>query len=149
MPMRLETPLPDLSVVAAWLDSRPSPDDLAGHPVLIYFWSLSCHICHENMPKLSTWRAMYAPKGLHLVAIHVPRSEEETDLDKVRRAAAEFHVIDPCGLDNEHALVHAFDNKFLPAYFLFDSEHHLRSRTAGDAGLNLLGDVLKRLFPEE
>jgi thioredoxin-like negative regulator of GroEL len=27
---------------------------LKGKPLLVSFWAVSCHICHENMPKLQT-----------------------------------------------------------------------------------------------
>lgn len=149
MPLRLETPLPELIGATEWVNGQPSPEELAGHPVLVYFWSLSCHVCHENMPRLAVWRDRYRPRGLRFIAFHVPRSEGETNLALVRQQAADFGVADPCGVDNTHAVVRAFETEFIPAYFLFDTEHHLRSRTAGDAGLGLLGDTLKRLFPEE
>ena len=42
----------------------------------------------------------------------------------------------------------AFDNRFVAAYFLFDREGTLRSRSAGDAGLGLLKGALARQFGE-
>ena len=143
MSLRLNTPIPDLSGATKWLNGRPS---LAGQPALIYFWSVSCHVCHENMPKLADWRWLYAPKGLRLVAVHVPRQEQDTDVDGVHKALTAFQIADPCGVDNQHALKTAFAVAYLPAYFLFDREGRLRARVGGEAGLGLLEQPLRRMF---
>ena len=146
MPLRLNTPMPDLSGATEWLNRRPDRASLAGQPALIYFWSVSCHICHENMPRLADWRSLYAPRGLHLVAVHVPRQAQDTDVDGVRAALRAFQIVDPCGVDNQHALKTAFAAAYLPAYFLFDREGRLRARAGGEAGLGLLEQPLHQLF---
>ncbi len=148
MPMRLDAPLPELTGATEWLNQRLDGDLLRGHPVLVYFWSVSCHLCHDNMPRLAAWRAQYAPQGLRFVAVHIPRAEEETDVALVRSSVCDLQIPDPVGVDNDLAIADAFDNQFLPAYYLFDAEHKLRGRTAGHAGLGLLQDAIKRLFPE-
>lgn len=145
MPLRLDAPMPALEGATEWINDGQAAEALAGHPVLVYFWSVGCHICHENMAKLAQWRDAFGPRGLRMVAIHAPRNPEEMDVARVREAVREFGITDPCAIDNRYALMDAFDNKFFPAYFLFDATHHLRSRTAGDAGLGLLADVLVRV----
>jgi hypothetical protein len=146
MSLRLNTPMPDLSGAAEWLNGRPS---LAGQPALIYFWSVSCNICHEHVPRLAAWRSLYAPRGLRLVAVHVPRQERDTDVDGVRAALEAFQIDDPCGVDNRHAVKTAFAAAYLPAYFLFDRQGRLRARAGGEAGLGLLEQPLHRLFERE
>jgi hypothetical protein len=146
MSLRLNTPMPDLSGATEWINGRRDGASLAGQPALIYFWSVSCHICHENMPKLADWRYLYAPKGLRLVAIHVPRQEQDTDVAGVCAALEAFQIDDPCGVDNHHAVKAAFAAAYLPAYFLFDHAGRLRARSGGDAGLGLLQQPLRRLF---
>jgi hypothetical protein len=146
MSLRLNTPMPGLAGATEWINSQPDPVSLAGQPALVYFWSVSCHICHENMPKLAAWRSLYEPKGLRLIAIHVPRQEQDTDVAGVRAASAALQVNDPCGVDNLHAVRSAFAAAHLPSYFLFDRAGLLRGRTGGDAGLDLLENPLKRLF---
>lgn len=146
MPLRLNTPMPALAGATEWLPAAPTRDDLAGHPVLVYFWAVSCHICHERMPALAALRERYAPPGLRLVAVHMPRQESDTDGTAVRREIASLGITDPCAVDNEHALADAFENRFLPAFFLFDREGLLRSRTAGDAGIGMLEGALAKQF---
>jgi len=143
------TPLPDLTGATEWVNGAPpAPETLRGAPVLVHFWAVSCHICHDNMPTLGRWRDEYAPRGLRVIAIHMPRQESDMDVARVRDDAAAMKITEPCGIDNRHAVTDAFDNRFVPAYFLFDREGVLKSRTAGDAGLGLLETALKRQFDD-
>jgi thiol-disulfide isomerase/thioredoxin len=146
MPLRLGSPMPELSGATEWLNGEPAQADLRGSPVLVHFWAVSCHICHDNMPTLRKWRDEYGPRGLKLVGIHMPRQEEDMDVAKVREEVKAMDVTEPCAIDNTHAMADAFQNKFMPAYFLFDREGNLKSRTAGDAGLAMLESALARQF---
>ena len=146
MPLRLGTPMPSLAGATEWINGEPDWAALAGAPVLVHFWALSCHICHDNMPTIVEWRDAYAARGLVTIAIHLPREEADTDVARVREDALRMKITEPCGIDNQVAVADAFDNKFVPAYFLFDREGHLRSRSAGDAGLGLLEGALARQF---
>jgi thiol-disulfide isomerase/thioredoxin len=146
MPLRLGSPMPELSGATEWLNGEPAQDDLRGSPVLVHFWAVSCHICHDNMPTIRKWRDEYGPRGLKLIGIHMPRQEEDMDVAKVRDDVQAMDVTEPCAIDNTHAMADAFQNKFMPAYFLFDREGNLKSRTAGDAGLAMLESALARQF---
>jgi thiol-disulfide isomerase/thioredoxin len=142
--------MPELTGATEWINGEPKPEELAGSPVLVHFWAVSCHICHENMPTLNEWRKEYGPHGLKMVAVHMPRQEADTNVDRVRNDAGKMGVTDPLGVDNEHTMAEAFQNQYVPAYFLFDREGNLRSRAAGDAGLTMLEGALKRQFaPQE
>ncbi|GBC96679.1 Thiol-disulfide oxidoreductase YkuV [bacterium HR16] len=146
MPLRIGTPMPDLRGVTEWLNGEPDWESLKGHLVLVHFWSVSCHLCHENMPKVNQWRDTYAPAGLRVIAIHQPRDEWETDVETVKQKAAELGITQPCGIDNLHKVAEAYENQWVPAYYLFDRAGQLRGRTAGYAGLSMLENALKRLF---
>lgn len=146
MPLRLGSPMPELTGATEWLNGEPAQDGLRGSPVLVHFWAVSCHICHDNMPTLRKWRDEYGPKGLKLVGVHMPRQEEDMEVGKVRDEVKAMDVTEPVAIDNTHAMADAFQNKFMPAYFLFDREGNLKSRTAGDAGLAMLESALARLF---
>lgn len=146
MPLRVGTPMPDLRGVTEWLNGEPDWDALKGNVVLVHFWSVSCHLCHENMPKVNQWRDTYAPAGLKVIAVHTPRDEWETNVETVKQKMQELGITQPCGIDNLHKAAEAYQNQWVPAYYLFDREDNLRGRTAGYAGLSMLENTLKRLF---
>ena len=151
MPMRTGTPLPSLDGATEWLNGEACPEDLVGRPVLVHFWAVSCHICHDSMPTVNRWREEYGPKGLRFVAVHMPRQEIDTDVLRVRQQIVEFGITQPCAIDNDHRLTEAFENqnRFVPAYYLFDREGKMRSRAAGDAGTAMLEAAIKRQFEAE
>ena len=146
MPMRLRTPLPPLDGVTEWLNGKPDLEAAESQPLLVYFWAVSCHICHDNMPKLQAWRDQYVPKGLKMIAIHCPRMKTDTDLEKVKSSLKEYGIVEPCGVDNMHKAKKAFDNELWPAYFLFDREGNLKCRAAGNAGLAMLEPKLDQML---
>lgn len=147
MPLRLGDPLPSLSGASEWLNSEGAPN-IGASPLLVHFWSISCYLCKENLPKLRAWRAEYEDKGLQIVAVHMPRQPEDTDLEQVRKAVEDLRIAEPCAIDNEHSLKDAFKNEqgWVPAYFLFDANGALKSRAAGETGLNMTKNALDRLF---
>lgn len=146
MSLRLNTPLPDFSGATAWINGPLERASLSGHPALVYFWSVSSYLSHENMPQVTAWREKYGPQGLKLIAIHVPQQAEDARPEWVGQIADALWITDPCGVDNRHLVKRAFDNLYVPAYFLFDAGGLLRLRTGGIVGLDLVEQALQRLF---
>jgi thiol-disulfide isomerase/thioredoxin len=138
--------MPDLTGATEWINGAPDASALAGHPVLVHFWALSCHICHENMPRVGEWREAYVPKGLVVIGVHMPRMESDTDVASVRADAAAMGLTEPVAIDNQHQIGAAFGNEFVPAYFLFDAEGKLAGRAAGYNGIAMIEPPLKRLM---
>ena len=139
-PLRLRSPMPSLDGVGNWANGGPpSAAALAGRPVLVHFWSTSCHICHDVADVVAGWRERFGPRGLAVVAVHQPRGPEELDVAKVvADAQGEMHITQPLAVDNEHTIVDAFQNEYVPAYYLFDRNHELVHRQAGDRGFERL-----------
>jgi thiol-disulfide isomerase/thioredoxin len=148
--MRIGTALPSLEGATEWLSS--SADEVAkeieGRPVLIHFWSVSCGMCKDNLPRVAEWRERYREAGLRLVAIHMPRYPADTDVPTVTAAVSQFEISDPVVVDNEHKLRDAFHNEngYVPAYYLFDEQHKLKSFAAGEYGTKVLEPALERML---
>jgi len=53
------------------------------------------------------------------------------------------------GIDNTHAVVKAFENEFVPAYYLFDRNHELVHRQAGDRGFERLETKIEEVLSGE
>jgi hypothetical protein len=129
--------------VTAWLNAPPP--DLTGRQVLVHFWAVSCHLCHENMPLVAQLRAAYDPQILQLIAIHQPRQESDLDMARVRLDAEALGISEPCGLDRQLIVATAFENQYVPAYYLFDCEGKLAGRAAGAHGFKLIAPVVHRV----
>jgi thiol-disulfide isomerase/thioredoxin len=150
MGMRIGTEIPSLDGATEWFGGTQAhaEAEAVGHPTLIHFWSISCGICKENMPRISEWRDGLRERGLRVVAVHMPRYESDTDVEGVREAIATNTITEPCAIDNEHKLKEAFQNDqgYVPAYYLFDGQGKLRSFAAGERGLDLLKSTLERVM---
>jgi thiol-disulfide isomerase/thioredoxin len=146
MPMKLGSDLPPLDGATEWLNGEPTSESLKGRPVLVHFWALSCYLCKQNIPTIRQLITDYP--DLNVVAVHMPRQESDTAVEPVRAAVNTLELSEPCAVDNRHALKQAFQNDqgWVPAYYLFDAEGKLRSRTAGEAGLGMLRAALERLL---
>lgn len=150
MPLRMRSPLPSLEGAATWLSGEPKPEDLAGRPVLVHFWSISCYLCHDVVEQVNAWRDKYAKEGVAFIAVHQPRSEAELDVEAVQKDAREhMKLTQPCAIDNEHAIVERFQNQYVPAYYLFDRTHRLRHFQAGDKGYDRIEAAIERILHEE
>lgn len=150
MGMRIGTEMPRLNGATEWFGGTQSnaETEVKGQPTLIHFWSLSCGICKDNMPRIAEWRDDLKERGLRVIAVHMPRYESDTDVEAVRDAIAVNAITEPCAVDNEHKLRDAFQNDqgYVPAYYLFDGEGKLRSFAAGERGLDLLKSNLERVL---
>ncbi len=149
MALRMNSPLPDLKGATEWINSKGvTRDELIGRPVLVHFWAVSCGICKQVMPKLNEWREKYAPAGLQLVGVHMPRSEKDTDVQAVRDAIEHHGLVHAQAIDNQHTITDAFENEFVPAYFLFNEQGEMKFRTAGDRGIMMLEARLEKLLAQ-
>ena len=144
MPLPIGTPLPPLDGATHWLG-----DAYAAYPrpLLVQFWAVSCPICKLNMPGVLSLLETYCHEGLQLVSVHRPRMEADLDVEKVRAAARDLNLSGPCALDNDHTVGDLFQTANVwPCYFFFDAEGKLRSRAAGQLGLKMAENSLKRLL---
>lgn len=145
--MKLREPMPELEGATTWLNSDPikKADLLHVRPTLIHFWSVSCGLCKEAMPSVNEFRDEFKDE-LHVIAVHMPRSEKDLDMDQIKEVAAEHDITQPIFVDNNHALTDAFDNQYVPAYYVFDKDGLLRHFQAGGSGMKMLRKRVNRVL---
>lgn len=146
--MKLRAPMPELIGATTWLNGDVSKDELIGEkPTLIHFWSISCHLCKEAMPKVNEFRDEFKEK-LNVVAVHMPRSENDLNVEEIEKVANEHGISQPIFIDNEHKLADAFENQYVPAYYVFDKSGVLRHFQAGGSGMKMLEKRVNRVLSE-
>ncbi|MRX71582.1 redoxin domain-containing protein [Bacillus lacus] len=146
--MKLRQPMPDLTGATEWLNGELTKNELIGEkPTLIHFWSISCHLCKEAMPDVNKFRDEYADK-LNVLAVHMPRSEDDLNLEEIKKVAAEHDIAQPIFVDSEHKLTEAFENQYVPAYYVFDKSGSLRHFQAGGSGMKMLEKRVNRVLSE-
>jgi thiol-disulfide isomerase/thioredoxin len=147
--MRLRSDMPELTGATQWINGEVSKSDLIGNkPTLIHFWSVSCGLCKDAMPNINQFRDDYKDE-LNVIAVHMPRSEKDLDIDQIKEVAAEHDITQPIFVDNDHALTDAFENEYVPAYYVFDAEGKLRHYQAGGDGMKMLTKRVNRVLGKE
>ncbi|CAH0345913.1 TlpA disulfide reductase family protein [Bacillus sp. CECT 9360] len=146
--MKLRELMPELIGETAWINEQVTKDQLVGEkPTLIHFWSVSCHLCKEAMPQVNEFRDNYKDK-LNVVAVHMPRSEDDLNLDDIKKVAEEHGITQPIFVDSELKLNDTFENQYVPAYYVFDKEGKLRHFQAGGSGMKMLEKRVNRVLDE-
>lgn len=147
MALRLRSELPSLDGVTEWVNGNVSKTDLEGKPVLVHFWAISCHMCKESLPQINEWREEFGKQyNLQVIGIHMPRSEKDTEIEPVKETIAEYELMHPVAIDNGHKVTDAFENEFVPAFYLFDEKNQLRHFQAGEKGLQMVEQRLHRIL---
>ena len=147
MPLRMDSPMPSLDGGTDWFNSESiNTEDLQGSSVLVHFWAVSCGICKESLPDIAGWIEKYKPQGLKVIAIHMPRQESDTNVEAVKENIQEYDLKWPCVVDNWHTITDAFENKFVPAFYIFDANQKLRHFQAGEKAAKMVEPVLDRLL---
>jgi len=143
MPMRLGTAMPSLDGAVEWLNANGEPSVEPNRVILVHFWAVSCHICHETMNDIIRIKDEYAPQGLQMIGIHMPRYEADTDVSKVHADVEKYHMTQPLALDSEHKIAEHFENEYVPAFFVFGRDGTLKFRAAGDKGFTKVEPKLR------
>lgn len=146
--MKLRSDMPELEGETAWLNGQVDKADLVGEkPTLIHFWSISCHLCKEAMPEVNNFRDKYKDE-LNVVAVHMPRSDKDLDLQEIKDVAAEHGITQPIFVDSKMKLTDTFENQYVPAYYVFDKDGKLRHFQAGGSGMKMLEKRVNRVLDE-
>ncbi|MEB5473258.1 TlpA disulfide reductase family protein [Shouchella clausii] len=146
MALKLRSEMPELTGATEWLNGEVAKGDLIGDkPTLIHFWSISCGLCKEAMPNVNEFRDQYKDE-LNVIAVHMPRSEKDLNIDEIKQVADEHGITQPIFVDNEHKLTDAFENEYVPAYYVFDKDGQLRHFQAGGGGMKMLTKRVNRVL---
>ena len=124
--MRLREQMPELVGATTWLNGETTKEKLVGkNPTLIHFWSVSCSMCKNSIRVVNQFRDKYK-NDLNVVAVHIPRSDADLDLYRIKSSAEEHDLKQPIFVDNALHLMDAFGNDEVPAYYVFDKDGKLR-----------------------
>lgn len=146
--MKLREQMPELDGATEWINGELTKSDLIGEiPTLFHFWSISCGLCKDAMPQVNEFRDQYKDR-LNVVAVHMPRSEKDLRIDEIREVAAQHDISQPIFVDNDHKLTDAFENQYVPAYYVFDAQGNLRHYQAGGSGMKMLTKRVNRVLDE-
>lgn len=147
MALRWRTVLPDLTGATEWVNGQVGKDFLLGRPVLVHFWSVSCHLCKEAFPILNFWKEIYSQSHqLQVIGVHSPRTGKDMEVAAVKHMIQEYEMTHPVLLDQQRIVTKAFQNDWVPAYYIFDDQLRLRHYQTGESHLQQVDQRLKKVL---
>lgn len=132
-----------------WVNSEPLKlKGLRGRVVLIEFWTFGCFNCRNTLPSIKAWDARYREQGLTVVGVHSPESDEEKNVENVRREVASLGINFPVVTDNDYATWRAYDVEAWPTLFVLDKLGRIRWKHVGEGKYDQTEQVIQKLLAE-
>lgn len=150
MALRWRAELPELDGATEWVNGQADRRMLLGKPVLVHFWALSCQLCKDGFPIINFWKEVYGDAHqLQIIGVHMPRTGKDKEISAVKQMIQQYEMTHPILLDQQHIVSAAFQNEWVPAYYVFDDQLRLRHYQAGDSSLDRLDQSLKKVLGAE
>ncbi len=127
--------LPDFDAPAPerWINSAPlDRASLRGKPVLVEFWTFGCHNCRNTLPWMKRTAERYRARGLAIVAVHTPEFASERGRKAVAAATERLGIGYPVMLDDGRDYWARMNNRYWPAFFLYDGDGRLVASRIGE-----------------
>lgn len=141
--MKLRTKMPEFEGATAWLNRKLTVGELRG-PTIVHFWSVSCSLCKELLPKLYELANRY---HINLIAVHMPRSVNDKQIAQVKEIVRQMGMKEAVYIDDNLYLTQLYHTRFVPTYYVFDEKQLLRHvQVAGS--MRLLESKIQRLLNE-
>ena len=136
---------PELDGKDGWLNSPPlTMSQLRGQVVALHFWTFGCINCIHNHAHYRGWQESFAKRGLTIIGIHTPESEEEHNVQTVQEKTKDAKFEFPVLVDNERRNWNAWGNSMWPTVYLIDKHGYVRYWWMGE--LNWEGAEGEKIF---
>ncbi len=139
-------PAPEFAM-GMWLNSQQlSLERLRGQIVVVDFWTFKCRNCVNVLPTLNAWHGKFKDRGVVVVGVHSPETEEESNLETLRAFIANAHIEFPVLTDNSFKTWNRFRTQFWPSTYLIDRGGIIRQFHYGELGFSSLEEDIVKLI---
>ena len=141
-PLRVGSPLPELSLPLLNGGSVRLPAAVQGKVAVVHFWSTGCSTtCRDEMAALEGLSAAYRGRGLTVVAVNVGQKPGE-----VREFLKGINPSYPIALDGDRKGALSYDAVDLPRTFILDRKGLIRYKVIGGASEGTLKKMVLSLL---
>lgn len=142
---------PDFPVDATWFNASHAPSlgaDLAGHVVVLHFWTASSVHCRHSLQAMSFVEQRFAGRAVAVIGVHSGRLPGERTAARVRDAVLELGIRHPVVVDAQSALFREYQCHAWPTIVLIDASGMVRFNGAGEADRDRLAAAVDALLEE-
>lgn len=132
-----------------WFNSPPlTLQKLRGKIVVVDFWTFRCRNCVNVLPDVLDWHRKYKDRGVAVVAVHSPETEEEASLDALGKFIADNDIEYPVVTDNTFTMWNRYRVQFWPSTFVIDRDGVVRTFHYGELGVSSVKDDIEELLTD-
>ena len=133
-----------------WINSKPlALNDLRGHVVVIDFWTFGCYNCRNTLPFVKSWGDRYREKGVTVIGVHSPETENERKVENLRREVISLGIRYPVVTDNDYQIWNAYKVQAWPTVFLLDKQGRIRWVHVGEGNYYEAERLIQKLLAEK
>lgn len=157
-PIVLDLPAPEL-VGTSWINV---PDKLPlklasrkGKVTIVHFWTIGCINCKHNLPIYTRWQKKFAKRGVEIIGVHTPETDEEKITSNVTREVKKLGITYPVLIDKNGENWKKWNQQFWPTVYLIDKHGHVRAYWEGEMEWNngggeaVMSDKIEALLKEQ
>ncbi len=113
--------------VDTWINKpKVTLSELKGKVTVVHFYAFGCGNCIRTLPYYNKWRNHFPSSAFQIIGIHRPETQQERDIDKVNKKAAEAGIEYPVAIDNESLMWNSWANHVWPSIYLIDKNGYVR-----------------------
>lgn len=114
-------------------------------PAALFFWSLYCQPCRDELPEIDKFRAEWAEKGVDFIAINVDSAKLSDRVLKFLAPYPDFDCVNDEFSDSTPNLSKAYGIEETPSVVLLDATGRVSFVSRGDTDLAGLGTKIRSL----
>lgn len=107
-------------------ETQPKLKELKGKVTLVHFYAYECHNCHANFEHYKRWQEKLASKGVQVIGIQSPETNNERVAENVIEAAKKREFNFPVLIDLDMANWKGWGNTMWPTVYVIDKKGYIR-----------------------
>lgn len=103
-----------------------------GKVTVVHFWTFGCINCKRNLPAYNEWQKRFSARGVEIIGIHTPETEEEKDPANVAKKVKELGITYPVLIDENSNNWKLWQQRCWPTVYLVDKQGRVRYAWEGE-----------------
>ena len=140
------TRAPSLDGGSAWLNTTEplSIDKLAGHVVVLDFWTYCCINCLHALPELARIEREFADQPVVVIGVHSGKFDAEKDTERIRAAMGRYDVRHPVVVDSSFEIWQRYGVTSWPTIVIIDPAGHVVYGESGEPARGKLSKMIEQ-----
>ncbi len=142
--------VPGFDGATAWLnvDHALTMNELAGHVVVVDFWTSCCINCLQTLPTLAKIEDQFANDPVVVVGVHSPKFDAETERARLSDAVRQYSIKHPVAVDGSMKVWNAWGVDAWPTVVVLDTKGRAVWVGSGEPDRDVLASIISSALAE-